>query len=97
MSEEKQELAISADKNTELVAEICTNGSGNKEILICLRDKATGLVEQDLVLARLADKDNKEQTGYDDGDFIEVLLWSDGEAEDYTDRFGITKHDWDAD
>ena len=63
----------------DLVAEkyVCNN---EVEILISIIERDTGLIHQDICLARVSD--TKKET-------IELLVWGDDEQEDYTDKFQI--------
>lgn len=72
-------MTISINSKYDLVAERYTIGS-ESEIIIMIREKETGLIHQDICLARVSD--TKLET-------VEVLVWGDDEQEDYTDKFHI--------
>ena len=72
-------MKISINDKYDLVAERYAIGS-ESEISIMIQEKETGLIHQDICLARVSD--TKRET-------IEVLVWGDDEQEDYTDKFQI--------
>ena len=72
-------MTISINSKYDLVAERHAIGS-ESEIIIMIKEKKTGLIHQDICLARVSD--TKRET-------IELLVWGDDEQEDYTDKFQI--------
>jgi len=65
-----------------------------QEIVICLEDKATGVILQDIAVVRQAvDASNNEATP----DTVECLVFADSDTEDYTDKFLINSHKFDSD
>lgn len=70
---------ISINEKYDLVAETYRS-SNEEEIVVCLKEKTTGLIHQDICLVRPSD--TVKET-------LECLVWRDGEQEDYTDKFQI--------
>lgn len=72
-------MKIPINSKYELVAESYSMGS-ETQLNIMIKEVGTGLIHQDICLARLSD--TKRET-------VELLVWGDDEQEDYTDKFQI--------
>jgi len=62
-----------------LIAEQNAGDSPTPELFVCLEDKETGSVTQDIVMVRPSEKTTN----------IECLVWSDIEDEDYTHKIEV--------
>lgn len=72
-------MKIPINSKYELVAESYSMGS-ETQLNIMIKEVGTGLIHQDICLARLSD--TKRET-------VELLVWGDDKQEDYTDKFQI--------
>ena len=62
---------------------------GANEFLICLENKETGLVDQDIALVREAlDEITHEAVP----EAVECIVWAESDNEDYTDKFFINRY-----
>ena len=70
----------------KLVVEMAADDSPFREFYVYLEDKETGLVHQDIALARQAINTN---TGHIIPGAVDCIVWSDPTNEDYTHKFTI--------
>ena len=61
---------------------------GKDEFLVCLENKETGFVDQDIVLIRKA---IDETTHKAVPEAVECIVWADSSTEDYTNKFFINR------
>lgn len=79
----KEKLIIKLPNGHKIVAELCEYPHTNiqPEIVVCLQDE-NGIAIQDLAIVRASENQKN----------IEVLVWSNKDDEDYTDRFEIEEY-----
>lgn len=82
--------------NKNIVAEIYDNNGPEipPELCVFLEDK-DGRIIQDICLIRPHyDINNKTREFKTNNDYVDCLVWSDSDDEDYTDKFVVGIHEW---
>lgn len=85
-------MAIDLPNGRLLVVEQCSNPLFDKEVYITLESK-DGMWYQDIAVVRNAFRMDGNQRVIWSEDKVEVLVYSDGNDDDYTNKFSIGIHD----
>ena len=76
-----EELRVPLDDDTDIVANLCP--VEEHPAVQCYLEKKNGLIWQDIALIRPNEEDSQK---------VDVLVWGDGDDEDYTNRYVISQY-----